>query len=151
MGRERQCRTESQWRTNETLVALQKRKLDNCQMRPGDETRAFRPEIPEKYEPETDFRRANMRNFGSSNPRKLENHRLCGWANQDVAFRKRADTPLKSSDPYLSGDALLDQAEGDKPPRIWIISSSVLQISTNLPSQSSRYRISRKGADLDAR
>ena len=32
----------------------------------------------------------------------------------DVDFRKRADTPLKSSEPYLSGEAFLDHREGGK-------------------------------------
>jgi hypothetical protein len=57
---------QSQRRTNKSLgpLALQKRKLENFELRLGDETRAFRPEIPERYEPETEFRAANARNFG---------------------------------------------------------------------------------------
>ena len=37
---------QSQWRTNKSLgpPPLQKRKLENCELRLGDETRAFRPE-----------------------------------------------------------------------------------------------------------
>jgi hypothetical protein len=37
---------QSQWRTNESLgpPALQKRKVENCELRLADETRAFRPE-----------------------------------------------------------------------------------------------------------
>jgi hypothetical protein len=46
-------------------AGLQKRKLENCELRLGDETRAFRPEIPERDEPETEIRRAIPRNFGT--------------------------------------------------------------------------------------
>jgi hypothetical protein len=38
-------------RVSGPLDAAKKRKLENFEPRLGDETRAFRPEIPESYEP----------------------------------------------------------------------------------------------------
>jgi hypothetical protein len=36
------------------LGAIQKRKLEKSELRLGDETRAFRPEIPENFAAETE-------------------------------------------------------------------------------------------------
>ena len=47
------------------MQALQIRKLEKSKLRLRGETRAFRPEIPENYEPETELKRANARNFGT--------------------------------------------------------------------------------------
>ena len=87
------CRTASQCRTNESLVrgALQKRKLENLELRLRGESRAFRPKMGIRWAPETELSRANSRNVGtfpqSLPPRKI--NELRGWDEgfqlQDVA------------------------------------------------------------------
>ena len=71
--------------------AAKKRKLENSELRLDDKTRPFRPEILESYEPETELRRANARNFGMFSVKSPKACKCRFWKLRRNAFEFTAE------------------------------------------------------------